>query len=100
MELSVTISVVLYSENQFYVLIIYLGKNIPKPNLKVVESEIWAITELIDNQLALSAQATPHTFFSHPLRTVVEPIEACARRSPALAPIWLLTASCFRWCTT
>ena len=39
----------------YYSLFGFLGKNIPKPNLKVVESEIWAITELIDNQLALSA---------------------------------------------
>jgi len=39
----------------YYSLFNFLGKNLPKPNLKGVESEIWALTDLIDYQLILSA---------------------------------------------
>jgi len=39
----------------YYSLFNFLGKNLPKPNLKGVESEIWALTDLIDCQLILSA---------------------------------------------
>ena len=39
----------------YYSLFNFLGKNLPKPNLKVVEDEIWALTDLIDSELVLSA---------------------------------------------
>ena len=39
----------------YYSLFNFLGKNLPKPNFKGVESEIWALTDLIDYQLILSA---------------------------------------------
>ena len=39
----------------YYSLFNHLGKDLPKPNLDQVESEIWALTDLIDNRLVLSA---------------------------------------------
>ena len=39
----------------YYSLFNHLGKDLPKPNLGQVESEIWALTDLIDNRLVLSA---------------------------------------------
>jgi phosphoribosylformylglycinamidine synthase len=39
----------------YYSIYNFLGKNLPKPDLKTVEAEIWALTDLIDNQLILSA---------------------------------------------
>ena len=39
----------------YYSIFNFLGKNLPKPDLKVVEAELWVLTDLIDNQLILSA---------------------------------------------
>jgi len=39
----------------YYSIYNFLGKNLPKPDLKTVEAELWALTDLIDNQLILSA---------------------------------------------
>ena len=39
----------------YYSLFNHLGKDLPKQNLGQVESEIWALTDLIDNRLVLSA---------------------------------------------
>ena len=39
----------------YYSLYNFLGKNLPKPNLEEVEAEIWALTDLIDSRLILSA---------------------------------------------
>ena len=39
----------------YYSLFNHLGKDLPKPSLDQVESEIWALTDLIDNRLVLSA---------------------------------------------
>ena len=39
----------------YYSLYDFLGKNLPKPNLSEVEAEMWALNELIDKRLVLSA---------------------------------------------
>ena len=39
----------------YYSLYNFLGKNLPKPNLEEVEAEIWALTDLINSRLILSA---------------------------------------------
>ena len=39
----------------YYALFDALGKNIPRPNLAIVEAEIWALTDLIDGGLVLAA---------------------------------------------
>ena len=38
-----------------YALFDALGKNIPRPNLAIVEAEIWALTDLIDGGLVRAA---------------------------------------------